>query len=144
MSTIKEAQRTKLPVTIKHFLLSVISSPEHEVIKVSYYDRSMSIVVVRHQKFVLISIPSKHLGWLTRNLIGGIVVNCKKIAKIVSIGNLFCPYSPEPKGQLTRNLEESIGTTSKSKIVKIVPIKNPRWPERPSRKSILRFFSYWL
>ena len=34
---------------------------------------------------------------------------------------------PELKGQLTRNLEGSIGVTRRSKIAKIVPIVNPSW-----------------
>ena len=41
--------------------------------------------------------------------------------------NLFFASS-EPKGQLTRNLEGSIGVTRRSKIAKIVPIVNSSWP----------------
>ena len=42
--------------------------------------------------------------------------------------NLFFTFSPEPKGLLTLNLVGSIGVTCRSKIDKIVPIGNPRWP----------------
>ena len=42
--------------------------------------------------------------------------------------NLFLASSPEPKGQLTRNLVGSIGVTRRSKIAKNVPIVNPSWP----------------
>ena len=52
--------------------------------------------------------------------------------------NLFFASSPEPKGQLTPNLLGSIRVTCRSKVAKIVPIGNPRWP--PSWKSIFRFF----
>ena len=37
---------------------------------------------------------------------------------------LFFASSPEPKGQLTPNLVGSIRVTCRSKIAKIVPIKN--------------------
>ena len=43
--------------------------------------------------------------------------------------NLFFASSPEPKGQLTPNLVGSIGVTCRSKIAKIVLIRNPRWPQ---------------
>ena len=57
--------------------------------------------------------------------------------------NLFFASSPEPKGQLTPNLLGSIRVTCRSKIAKIVPIWNPRWPPwPPSWKSIFRFFSW--
>ena len=39
--------------------------------------------------------------------------------------NRFFASSPEPKGQLTCNLEVNMGVTCRSKIVKIVPIGNP-------------------
>ena len=64
-----------------------------------------------------------------------------KIAKIIQseiqdgrrLENLFFASSPEPKGQLTRNLVGSIGVTCRSEIAKIVPIENPKWPPwRPS------------
>ena len=41
--------------------------------------------------------------------------------------DLFCASSPEPKGQLTRNLVESIRVTSRSKVAKIIPIRSQRW-----------------
>ena len=50
------------------------------------------------------------------------------------------PTPPTPLGQLTWYLVRSIGVTCRSKIAKIVPIRNPRWP--PSWKSIFRFFSW--
>ena len=51
--------------------------------------------------------------------------------------------SPEPKGQLTPNLLGSIGMTCRSKIAKIVPIGNQRWPPSPpSWKSYFRIFSW--
>ena len=51
--------------------------------------------------------------------------------------------SPELKGQLTWNLVGSIRVASRSKIAKIVPIRNQRWPPwLPSRKFILGFFSW--
>ena len=57
--------------------------------------------------------------------------------------NLVFASSPEPKGQLTSNLLGSIGVTCRSKIAKIMPIGNPRWPPwPPSWKSIFRFFSW--
>ena len=40
----------------------------------------------------------------------------------------FFASSPELKGLLTLNLVGSIGLTYRSKIAKIVPIGNPRWP----------------
>ena len=47
--------------------------------------------------------------------------------------NIFFASSPEPKGQLTPNLLGSIRVTCRSKVAKIVPIGNPRWPPwRPS------------
>ena len=42
------------------------------------------------------------------------------------MGLLFA--SSEPKGLLTINWVGSIGVTYRSKIAKIVPIGNPRWP----------------
>ena len=55
----------------------------------------------------------------------------------------FFTSSPEPKGQLTQNLLWSIRVTCRSKIAKIVPIENPRWPPwPPSWKSIFRFFAW--
>ena len=57
--------------------------------------------------------------------------------------NLFFASSPELKGQLTSNLLRSIGVACRSKIAKIVPIGNPRWPPwLPSWKSIFYFFSW--
>ena len=40
----------------------------------------------------------------------------------------FFASSPESKGLLTLNLVGSIGVTCRSKIAKIVPIGNSRWP----------------
>ena len=62
--------------------------------------------------------------------------------------NLFFASSPEPKDQLTPNLLGSIGVTCGSKIAKIMPFGNPRWPPwQPSWKSIFllnRKAIYWL
>ena len=55
------------------------------------------------------------------------------------LGNLSFASSPERKGHLTQNLVESIGVTCRSKIVKIVPIGNPRWP--PWRHLENQFFA---
>ena len=40
--------------------------------------------------------------------------------------NLFFASSPEPKGQLTCSLVGSIGMICRSKIAKIIPIRNPK------------------
>ena len=40
-------------------------------------------------------------------------------------------FPPEPKRKLTRNFAESIEVTCRSKVAKIVLIRNQRWP--PSR-----------
>ena len=54
---------------------------------------------------------------------------------------ICCPSIPPTlMGQFTRYLVGSIGVTCTSKIAKIVPIENPRWP--PSWKSIFCFFSW--
>ena len=45
--------------------------------------------------------------------------------------NLFFAFTPKPKSQLTPNLVGGIGVTYRSKIAKIVPIGNPRWPPWP-------------
>ena len=42
--------------------------------------------------------------------------------------NLFCASSPEPKGQLCRNLVGTIGPIYRSIIDKMVPTGNLRWP----------------
>ena len=42
--------------------------------------------------------------------------------------HIFCPLSPEPKGQMTRNLMGSFIVTCKQKVTKIVPTGNPGWP----------------
>ena len=43
---------------------------------------------------------------------------------LAAILKLFLASSPEPKGQLTRNLVGSFQVTCKSKVAKIVPIAN--------------------
>ena len=49
----------------------------------------------------------------------------------------------KPKSQLTPNMVGSIGVTYRSKIPKIIPIGNPRWPPwQPSWKYIFCFFSW--
>ena len=50
------------------------------------------------------------------------------MAAMAAILKIFFASSPEPKGQLTPNWLGSIGVTYKSKIAKIVLIRNPRWP----------------
>ena len=42
--------------------------------------------------------------------------------------NLFFASSPEQKDLLTLNKVGSIGVTCRSKIAKILLIRNPRWP----------------
>ena len=55
----------------------------------------------------------------------------------------FLASSPKPKSQLTPNMVGSIGVTYRSKIAKIAPIGNPRWPPwQPSWKSTFCFFSW--
>ena len=57
--------------------------------------------------------------------------------------NLFLASSLKPKSKLTPNMVGSIGVSYRSKITKIVPIGNPRWPPwQPSWKSIFCFFSW--
>ena len=48
--------------------------------------------------------------------------------KVHSPSLLLKPTPPTPLGQLTRYLVGSIRVTCRSKIAKIVPIGNPRWP----------------
>ena len=50
----------------------------------------------------------------------------------------FFASSPEPNGQLIRNLVGSIGVTCRSKIAKIVRIGNQRWP----LKNLIFHFSW--
>ena len=45
------------------------------------------------------------------------------------MGLLFASTS-ELKGQLTRNLVGRLVVTGRSKLAKIVPIGNPRWPQQ--------------
>ena len=51
----------------------------------------------------------------------------------------FFASSPESKGLLTLNLVGSIGVTCRSKIAKIVPIRNPKWPLWPPSCSIYTY-----
>ena len=61
---------------------------------------------------------------------------------IVAILKIYFRFPSEPKGQFISNLKELIRVTCRSKIAKIVLIKNQRWlPWQPSRKSILRAIS---
>ena len=73
----------------------VVSSPEHEVLKVRYYDRSMSVV--------------HHPLCSAKNL-------------------LLKPTPPTALVQSTLNLVGSMGVIYRSKIGKIILIRNPRWP----------------
>ena len=55
----------------------------------------------------------------------------------------FFASSPEPKSQLTPNMAGSIRVTYRSKIAKVVPVGDPRWPPwQPSWKSIFGFFTW--
>ena len=76
-------------------------------------------------------------GQLTPNLLGSIrgLADQKQLKSCRSeiqdgrhLENLFFASFPEPKGQLTPNLLGSIRVTCRSKVTKIVPIINPRWP----------------
>ena len=88
----------------------IFSLSEHEVLMVSCCGHSMSFV---HHG----SCGMRHAAWTIA----------------------LKPTLPTPLGQLTRYLVGSIRVTCRSKIAKILPIGNPRWP--PSWKSIFRFFS---
>ena len=79
-----------------------ISSPEHEVLKVSCCDLSMFII---HS---LSSVVHRALN---------------------SVNNLlYKPTPPTTLGQWIQNLVVSIGMTCRSKTGNIVPTGNPRWP----------------
>ena len=130
--------------------LHIICSHEHEVLKVSYCDRSVSVVhrrassIARHQQFALKSYSSYTPGSLDSKL--GRKHCRSKIAKIVPLEiqdgchgghleNQFFASSSELEGELTRNLLGSIGLTYRSKIAKIFLIRNPRClPWQPSLK----------
>ena len=77
----------------------IISSREHEVLKVSYCDQSMWVVhcplcVERRQQLLSKPTPPTPLGQLTRNLVGSIRVTCRwKITNIVPIRNPRWPPS---------------------------------------------------
>ena len=58
-------------------------------------------------------------GQLIRNLVGN-----PKWPPWQPFWNSIFPFSPEPKGQSTRNLIGRILVTCRSKIIKIVPIRN--------------------
>ena len=49
------------------------------------------------------------------------------MSAMAAIENLFFA-SPESEGLFTLNLVGSIGVTCRSKIAKLIPIGNPRWP----------------
>ena len=113
----------------------LVSSPEHEVLTVSYCGQSMSVVrrascVVRRPSCVVrlfFSSSPKPKSQLTPNMVGSIGVTYRSnIVKIVLIGNpdgrqgghlenLFFAPSPEPKCQLIPNWLRSIGVTYRSK-----------------------------
>ena len=48
------------------------------------------------------------------------------ISSLEHLENLFCAPSPELQGPLTRNLVGSIRVTCRSKIAKMVPIRNQK------------------
>ena len=62
---------------------------------------------------------------------------------MAAILKIYFFASPKPKNQLTLNMVGSIRVTYRSKIAKIVPVGNPRWPPwQPSWKSTFCFFSW--
>ena len=95
-------------------------------------------------------VPKSKLTW---NLVGSIRVTCRsKIAKSFRLEiqdgrrpswNLFFASSPELKGLSTCKSVGSIVVTCRSNVAEVVSIGNPRWPWRPFRKSIFRFFSWF-
>ena len=94
----------------------IFSSPEQEVLMVSYCGQSMSVVC--------------------HGLCG-----LRHVVSAIALKALLT--TPTPLGQLAQYLVASIRVTYKSKIVKIVPIGNPRWlPWPPSWKSTFCFFSW--
>ena len=119
----------------------LFSSPEHEVLMVSYCGESVPPFVVRRAScgvnncFKSLLLLHPWADW--RYLVGSIGVTCRsKVAKIVPIRNPRWPQSPPSwksvfrffswtESQLTPNLIGSIGVTCRSKIAKIMPIENP-------------------
>ena len=104
-----------------------ITKNVHEITWVK--PQSPSKVFLRHPKCTRISTKlDRIIPWEV------LYQNCSKMATRAKnrinfkwrLENLFIPSSPEPKGQMTRNLVGSIGVTSRSKITKIVPVRNPR------------------
>ena len=93
--------------------------------------------------FVLL-LPIWKVNWL-KNIVGvGATCRSKLFQSEIQDGHhgghlksLFCVSSPEPKGQLTLNLVESIGATCRSKIDKIVLIGNPRCPSYPELNNFI-------
>ena len=106
------------------------------MLMVSYCGQSMSVVCRAVSTIALKAYSSYTPGPVDSILGRKHRVTCRsKIAKMCRseiqdgrhLENLFFT-SFEPKGQMTRNLEGSIGVTCRSKIVKIVPIGIARWP----------------
>ena len=134
------------------------SSPEHEVLMVSYCGQCPSSVVHRPSCIVrrpLSVVRRQQPDKLTRYLEESVGVTYRsKIAKIVQIGNPRCPPWPPSWKSIFRffswterpidsKLARKHLVICRSKIAKIVPIGNPRWPPwPPSWKSIFRFFSW--
>ena len=134
----------------------LFSSPEDEVFKVCAQSEQLWSGNVRHLLSVLCCATSTIrfkslllMHWpsqLTPNLVRIIRVTfdqnkLKSFRHGHHLENLFCSSSPEPKGQLTQNFVGSIGAICKSKITKIVPIRNPRWLNSCHLEAILNFFS---
>ena len=103
----------------KSFILlekALFSSPEHKVLKVSCCDQLMSVV---------------------RRASSVVVVRRTALTIALKAYSFYTPW------QCTRNFVGSIGMICRSKIAKIVPIGNPRWPPwGTSRKSTFRFSSW--
>ena len=140
-------------------LFFFFSSPAHEELKVSYCDRSMPVMrrpsCVVHRAASTICFKSLLLlypwgNWLETwwEALGWLVDRKKKVKKSFLsetpwrlswkfIFRFFLTKRPT-----TWNLARSIGSTCKSKIVKIISIGNPRWASWwPFWKSIFRYFS---
>ena len=81
----------------------------------SYCDRSIS--VVRRQQFALNDCCSGNAPM-------------KKMSDMAAILKTYIELMNR-KSQLIRNLVGSVRATCGSNIAKLVPIRNPRWPQRP-------------
>ena len=142
------------------FFFFFFSSPAHEQLKMSYCDRSMPVVrrpsCVVHRAASTICFKSLLLlypwgNWLETwwEALGWLVDRKKKVKKSFlsetpwRLSWKFIFRFLLTKRPTTWNLARSIGSTCKSKIVKIISIGNPRWASWwPFWKSIFRYFSW--